>query len=97
MHGKGYEFVAAVRIVEGPADARDDDVRANAFDEPAHEPPIALQRLIGRDEFLAALIEELGESRLITLVGSAGVGKTSLGMGRPGPLRRTTPTASSSS
>ncbi len=80
VHGKGYEFVAAVRIVEGPADARDDDVRANAFDEPAHELPIALQRLIGRDEFLAALIEELGESRLITLVGSAGVGKTSLGM-----------------
>lgn len=81
VHGKGYEFVAEVRIVGGRADVRDgDDDRGNAFGEPARELPIALQRLIGRDEFLAALIEELGESRLITLVGSAGVGKTSLGM-----------------
>ena len=81
MHGKGYEFVADVRVVEGRSDSREGgDDHGDAFDEPARDLPIALQRLIGRDEILAALIEELDESRLITLVGSAGVGKTSLGM-----------------
>ncbi len=74
VHGKGYEFVADVRIVDDRGDR--DDHPGNA----PHDLPVALQRLIGRDEFLAALIEELGEHRLITLVGSAGVGKTSVGL-----------------
>jgi len=79
VHGKGYEFVAAVRIIDAGSQSDERNSGAGA-DEPAHELPIALQGLIGRDEFLAALVDELGESRLITLVGSAGVGKTSLGM-----------------
>ncbi len=75
VHGKGYEFVAPIRIV-GVRSGPDDDHRGAA----PHDLPAALQRLIGRDELLAALIDELGEHRLITLVGSAGVGKTSLGL-----------------
>lgn len=77
VHGKGYEFVADVRVVDGRSG--DDHGHDHPTDAP-HELPVALQRLIGRDEFLAALIDELGENRLVTLVGSAGVGKTSLGL-----------------
>jgi predicted ATPase len=75
VHGRGYEFIADVTVIDG----RTDDHADHPADTP-HELPVALQRLIGRDEFLAALIEELGENRLVTLVGSAGVGKTSLGL-----------------
>ena len=81
VHGKGYEFIAEVRIVDvrtDPSTGLDDG--DTSLDDVPHELPIALQRLIGRDEFLVSLIDELGQSRLITLVGSAGVGKTSLGM-----------------
>ena len=74
VHGKGYEFVAEVLVIEGDADRN-----APTADE-RHEVPIALQRLIGRDDLLAALIDDLGENRFITLVGSAGVGKTSVGL-----------------
>ena len=81
VHGKGYEFIADVRIVDVRTDPPAGlDEADSSLDEVPHELPIALQRLIGRDEFLAALIDELDQSRLITLVGSAGVGKTSLGM-----------------
>ncbi len=81
VHGKGYEFVAEVRVIDGPAGVDDTSAASDgSVEESSHELPIALQRLIGRDEFLEELVAELGESRLITLVGSAGVGKTSLGM-----------------
>jgi predicted ATPase/DNA-binding winged helix-turn-helix (wHTH) protein len=75
VHARGYEFVADVRI----------GVRGGAGGDHRPEPsppvlPLALQRLIGRDELLAELVEEMVEARLITLVGSAGVGKTSLGL-----------------
>jgi predicted ATPase/DNA-binding winged helix-turn-helix (wHTH) protein len=76
VHGKGYEFVAEVRIVTGESAAD----RGRATTDDRHDLPIALQRLIGRDDLLTALIDELAESRLITLVGSAGVGKTSVGL-----------------
>ncbi|HSP27114.1 MAG TPA: winged helix-turn-helix domain-containing protein [Ilumatobacteraceae bacterium] len=75
VHGRGYEFVADVRVIDG-RNGEGDDRAAEA----PHELPVALQRLIGRDELLEALIEELRENRLVTLVGSAGVGKTSLGL-----------------
>ncbi len=74
VHGKGYEFVADVRVVDGRSDTGD------RLDHTPHDLPAALQRLIGRDDLLATLIDELREHRLITLVGSAGVGKTSLGL-----------------
>jgi predicted ATPase/DNA-binding winged helix-turn-helix (wHTH) protein len=81
VHGKGYEFVAEVRLVAGRSDSRDGaDDEGSVRSDPSLELPVALQRLIGRDEFLAALVGELDESRLITLVGSAGVGKTSIGL-----------------
>jgi len=73
VHGKGYEFVAAV----------ESDNTAAA--EPARRAAIAglgtaLQPLIGRDAQLADLVVTLSANRLVTLVGPGGVGKTSLAL-----------------
>ena len=68
VHGKGYEFVADVRIVDALTAA-----------ERAPVPPAALQSLIGRSTLLDLLVNEMEASRLITLVGTGGVGKTSVG------------------
>ncbi len=78
VHGKGYEFVAEVRVI--------DDVIAPA----RHAAPVgaahvraglpsALQSLVGREHLLQQLQQDLATSRLITLVGTGGVGKTSVG------------------
>lgn len=75
VHGKGYEFIAEVQVI-GDAAPLDPDVGSR---QGAHPLPTSLQLLIGRDEQLAALIEDQAVSRLITLVGAGGVGKTSLG------------------
>jgi predicted ATPase/DNA-binding winged helix-turn-helix (wHTH) protein len=76
VHGKGYEFVAQVRVVDdapavGPDVGRYQGVRSL---------PTSLHTLIGRDGLLAALIEDQAANRLITLVGPGGVGKTSVGL-----------------
>lgn len=68
VHGRGYEFIAEVT------------------DGQVGEPPVAVasrlpskvQALVGRDAVLEALVEEFDDCRLLTLVGSAGVGKTTL-------------------
>src|SRR6202008_1902228 len=43
-----------------------------------HTPPARRMRLIGRDALVADLVSEARESRLLTLVGPGGVGKTSV-------------------
>jgi predicted ATPase/DNA-binding winged helix-turn-helix (wHTH) protein len=80
VHGKGYEFIADVRIVDDTGEGRTGDADETAGGGVRHGVPVSLQRLIGRDELLASLSEDLAENRLITLVGSAGVGKTSVGL-----------------
>lgn len=79
VHGKGYEFIAAVRVCDEQATgtpAAEAMPRATV----RGDPPMSLQRLIGREELLARLVDDLAENRCITLVGSAGVGKTSIGL-----------------
>ncbi len=71
VHGKGYEFVAAVNVVEATSIAERDTA-------PVDRLPAALQPLIGRELLLDLLVGALAEHRLITLVGPGGVGKTSL-------------------
>lgn len=79
VHGKGYEFVAEVRVV--------DDVPGAAHHRPVQSAtalarsslPAALHSLVGRDELVQQLQADLATSRLITLVGTGGVGKTSVG------------------
>jgi predicted ATPase/DNA-binding winged helix-turn-helix (wHTH) protein len=74
VHGKGYEFVAAVEQVARPV-----------ADAAVARPTIAglgtsLQPLIGRESLMTLLVDALAAHRLITLVGPGGVGKTSLGL-----------------
>jgi predicted ATPase/DNA-binding winged helix-turn-helix (wHTH) protein len=78
VHGKGYEFVSEVRVIA------DDDVEPDELSTPHAESmsrslPSAVQTLIGRDELLDLLVQQVATSRLLTLVGTGGVGKTSLG------------------
>ncbi len=74
VHGKGYEFIATIHMLEGDRAVEDDGLAAPP------QLPMSLQPLIGREELLARLEDDLAAHRLITLVGSAGVGKTSLGL-----------------
>ena len=75
VHGKGYEFVADVRVVGD--DPPGDDDRPSAT--PPSRLPASVQTLIGRDALLVSLVEQMATSRLVTLVGTGGVGKTSVG------------------
>jgi predicted ATPase len=83
VHGKGYEFVAAVveRDDQGTGTV-DDQRRPGPTASSAHLSPIplAVHHLVGRDGMLAELGDELREARLLTIVGPGGVGKTSVAL-----------------
>ncbi|WP_426437235.1 winged helix-turn-helix domain-containing protein [Bradyrhizobium genosp. P] len=69
--GQRYRFVAAVSV-------RDDSV-ANIKIPPStarHNLPVQLTRLIGRAGVVSKLVEQLATQRLLTIVGSGGIGKT---------------------
>ena len=70
VHGKGYEFIADVHE-SGEEPAVSSLARVSRVSA-------AVQDLIGRTELLKELTVQLETSRLITLVGVGGVGKTSL-------------------
>lgn len=75
VHGKGYEFVALVHVSD------DEPVeRVRSATSPTSHLPLAVHGLIGRDGLLEQLASELDDSRLLTIVGPAGVGKTSIGL-----------------
>jgi predicted ATPase/DNA-binding winged helix-turn-helix (wHTH) protein len=81
VHGKGYRFIAEVTESDGPPHAADDGLCVPARPSPsAPHPslPLPVHALIGRDELLDRLSAELVASRLLTIVGTAGVGKTSI-------------------
>ncbi len=71
--GRGYRFVAPLRIYGG-------DQRQLSLD-PVKAPSSELPRLpevVGRDDAVSELAARLLESRLLTVVGPAGVGKTTV-------------------
>src|SRR5262249_21253910 len=87
---KGYCFVAPVDRVSAvtvAASAPASTVAAPAAtsavrpDAPAAQPlPAQVTRMIGRDKVFAELLRELSHRRCITLVGSGGIGKTTLAL-----------------
>ncbi|MEO7114945.1 MAG: winged helix-turn-helix domain-containing protein [Caldimonas sp.] len=90
--GRGYRFVDPSPIERASADPRDAPVARPAAATTAlpastaasvHAPgnlPIAPPTLFGRDDDLTALLDRLQSHRLVTLIGTGGIGKTSLAL-----------------
>ncbi len=72
--GRGYKFIAAVNQID-PADPR-------AAFRPHTQSilPEPLTRIVGREEVIKALVARVPGSRLLTIVGTGGVGKTTVGL-----------------
>src|SRR5271163_3228602 len=69
--GQGYNFVAPVQAEEPFRPASSPTIaRAGT-----HNLPLALTRLLGREEAVAALVSRLSRERLVTIVGTGGIGK----------------------
>ncbi|HUG00089.1 MAG TPA: winged helix-turn-helix domain-containing protein [Ilumatobacter sp.] len=71
VHGRGYQFV-------GHLDDGHTEVASVTADTASHELPHFGSTLIGRASSVAAVEEHLRRSRLVTIVGPGGVGKTRL-------------------
>ncbi|MFD1729333.1 winged helix-turn-helix domain-containing protein, partial [Rhizobium viscosum] len=70
--GRGYRFVAPLTVL-GPREAT---LPASIKEIDGALPPS--KPLVGRADALAAIVEALQQTRLLTVVGPAGVGKTSI-------------------
>jgi predicted ATPase/DNA-binding winged helix-turn-helix (wHTH) protein len=71
--GRGYNFVAPVRIDE-PSRTLPPPIAPSAA--AVHNLPLTVTRMIGRAEAVEALISRLSRQRLVTIVGPGGIGKT---------------------
>jgi predicted ATPase/DNA-binding winged helix-turn-helix (wHTH) protein len=76
--GRGYQFVAEIAHERDPPHAGEDEAAAPPAALAARRLPVAMTSLIGRDTALQEIVELAASSRLITLVGTGGVGKTRL-------------------
>src|SRR4051795_10200751 len=74
--GRGYNFVAPVSLAEPPL-APPPPVIAPAE---VHNLPLAVTRMIGRDETVEALVARLSRERLVGIVGPGGIGKTTVAL-----------------
>jgi len=73
--GRGYNFVAPVSPEE-PARAPTPKIAPTGL----HNLPLAVARMIGRDEAAAALVSRFLPQRLVTILGPGGIGKTTLAL-----------------
>ncbi|MCP3372915.1 ATP-binding protein [Bradyrhizobium cajani] len=74
LSGRGYCFVAPIT----KADASTERRSASRVDLPPVKLPNRLQRMVGRDDAVAAVSDKLITSRFVTIVGPGGVGKTAV-------------------
>src|SRR5947209_16335746 len=74
--GRGYNFVGPVRF-EKPAEVSPAVTIASAA---AHNLPLAMTRMIGREEIAATLVSRLSRERVLTIVGPGGIGKTTVAL-----------------
>ena len=73
--GRGYRFVAPIKVLDGSRSSVEEPVAATK-----HNLPAQLTRLVGRAEALQSLKRKLGDGRLLSVVGPPGVGKTSIAL-----------------
>src|ERR1700674_3429373 len=73
--GRGYRFVAPVTISDESGLLAMDFATASR-----HNLPVKLTRLIGRREIIDNLAQQLSMQRLLTIVGSGGIGKTAVAL-----------------
>src|SRR5580704_18619676 len=71
--GRGYNFVAPIRVEE-PSQIRP----AATISTAKHNLPLAVTRIIGREQAVATLISRLSLQRLVTVIGPGGIGKTTV-------------------
>jgi predicted ATPase/DNA-binding winged helix-turn-helix (wHTH) protein len=69
--GRGYSFVVPVTSLSAPASGDFEPV-------PRSRLPARLMRMLGRRDALAAIQMKLAEQRFVTIVGPAGIGKTTV-------------------
>ncbi len=77
--GRGYRFVAPVESIqpeEPHAAPKTSPLKTGPPEARAHNLPVSQARALGRAATLNALLEQLPERRFITIVGPAGIGKT---------------------
>src|SRR5882672_10693931 len=74
--GRGYNFVAPVRREEASLAAPTPPVPSTT----PNNLPVAVTRMLGRNDAVAALVTRLSRERLVTIVGAGGVGKTTLAL-----------------
>src|SRR3954452_10642186 len=74
--GRGYNFVAPVSLEEPPQAPLPPTIAS----ADAHNLPLAVTRMIGRDETVAALVSRLSRQHLVTIVGPGGIGKTTVAL-----------------
>ena len=74
--GRGYSFVSVVWHTEDPLPAAPQTAAARRL----NNLPASLTRLVGRAETVSRLVEQLRRHRLLTIVGTGGIGKTSLAL-----------------
>src|SRR5277367_6832855 len=72
---RGYSFVAPIAL-----DGAEIHLPSGGSARPKHNLPAHLTRLIGRSDVIARLSQQLSRHRLLTLVGPAGIGKTSVAL-----------------
>jgi len=72
--GRGYNFIAPIRLEE-PSSAPPPIAQREM-----HNLPLALARMIGREEAVTVLDLGLSRHRLVTIVGPGGVGKTTVAL-----------------
>ena len=70
--GRGYSFVAPVNLVDAPISTPKSELNGQDI------LPSLLTRVVGREEVIGSVSRQLARSRLVTIVGPGGVGKTTV-------------------